>query len=90
MKIFKFPIGRPNDEVIVEMQSGAEILCVKLQGHEVCIWAIVPPNAPLVPRKVQIRGTGHQMTNTEGKYIGTVMIAVQGLVLHLFISPEGV
>ena len=88
MRIFKYIIQKPDDEVMIEMQKGAKILCVKVQSGIVCIWAIVDPDSPIKPREIQIRGTGHLMKGNEGEYIGTVMLSSGALVFHFFISPE--
>lgn len=58
--IFKYPI-EVTDRQIVRMPRGAQILSVQYQGKQLCIWAQVDDQEPLVDRVVLVCGTGHPM-----------------------------
>ena len=88
--IYKYQIQR-DSEGTIQIPKYARILCVKIQHEEICLWALVDVDseASKITRRVQIRGTGHRLTGTEGAYIGTVVEAMGALVWHIFVSPEG-
>lgn len=87
--IFKYPIHNLDDEVVVNLPKGAEIISVGVQMETLCLWAIVDSQAEVfVPRKIQIRGTGQPLGRGEGDYIGTVLMSFGALVWHVFASPE--
>lgn len=48
-KIFKYQL-ETTDIQQVEMQQGAEILCIQTQNETPCIWALVEPNATVTKR----------------------------------------
>lgn len=64
----------------ISMPAGAEILSVQVQNGEPCIWAKVDRDAPLVPRLIEIVGTGHYAP--DHPYIGTVQTGE--FVWHFF------
>jgi hypothetical protein len=87
--IYKYPL----DIVPVQhltLPVGANILCVQEQYQKAWIWAIVDPEAVTTTRTVNIIGTGHAAYNIDGdNYVGTVQLAQQALIWHIFIEPEG-
>jgi hypothetical protein len=86
-KIFKYPLTI-DDEIEISMPEGSQILAVHTQVNYLmqipCIWAIVDTDAPLITRRLCIRGTGHTFKGNEGKYIGTFQIDNGALIFHLF------
>lgn len=58
----------------VNMPMNAEILCAKVQDGNICIWALVDSNAPMIRRVIEIIGTGNPIADVgrSRKYIGTV------------------
>lgn len=69
------------------LPKGAEILHVG-EGHgDLYVWAIVDPSAPIVPRKIEVLGTGWNLGEAEVEFLGTVQMA-NGLVWHLFDHGE--
>ncbi len=83
-RIYKYPIEIA-DSLEVPMQKGARLLCVQVQSGEVCLWAMVNEHAPLVPRRLAVRGTGHNCDGLEEKvYVGTFQLAHGAFVGHLF------
>lgn len=81
--IYKFPL-QIDDAQNVTMPQGAEPLCVQLQDGMPCLWATVDPKAAQVQRRIFIRGTGHPLTGSEGRYIGTFQMRGGALVFHAF------
>lgn len=83
-KIFKYhlPIS---DHIEVRLPEGAEILCVQAQGGEVYLWAVVNPEEPMdVVTSILCRGTGHELTGKEGRYLGTAQQFNGALIWHFF------
>ena len=82
MRIWKYQIPL-KDSFTINMPSGADVLCVQLQGGLPTIWAAVNPEAPLLDVAFVLHGTGHQVSDEAGPYIGTFQLS-NGLVFHLF------
>lgn len=89
MKVFKFPLVTNYifGVFYVDMQSGAQVLSVGLQGDTMTLWALVDENAPMVTREVIVVPTGHTtINNTEVlRFIGTVQYD-SGIVAHVFLN----
>ena len=90
-KIYKYELsnllGDVRDRVEIQMPAGATVLHVNKQGTTLCLWAMVPDDAPMVKRTFLIKGTGHQFILSDGlAYIGTVHFRNDRLVLHVFES----
>lgn len=83
--IHKFSIPL-QDEQTVDMPKGARILTAQLQLGILCLWAMVDTDAPEVPHKVSIYGTGGPVPAVTGKYVGTVQSGA--LVWHIFDDGE--
>ena len=83
-KIFKYQL-ETTDVQQIEMQQGAEILCIQTQNETPCIWALVEPNATVVKRAFEIFGTGHNIPeNANRKYVGTYQLENGQLTFHCF------
>jgi hypothetical protein len=86
--IYKYQLKLQDDQVI-EIPEGAEIISAREQRGEICIWAIVPvPTEVQMKITVHIRGTGHTMPEGTANtmFIDTVMLPEVNLVFHLFWS----
>lgn len=91
--IHKYPL-EVTDFQEVEMPEGAKILHIQTQpapygtkaGREqLCLWAEVDPDKPLVPRRIRIFGTGHDMEHEHQlRYIGTTDMHNHALVRHVY------
>jgi hypothetical protein len=80
--IYKYPF-RIQDEQMLAMPEGAQILSVQMQGTIPTIWALVASEAPLKPRKIEVYGTGHEIVDLNSlQYLGTVQ--ERGFVWHIF------
>lgn len=83
--IYKYQLPAA-DDAGVEMQAGAEILHIGVQGDIPMIWALVDSEARMEVRKFVTYGTGHEVDcDPSGlKFIGTWMMAGGSLVFHTF------
>lgn len=78
----------------VEMPEGATILHVGTQPapygkpvprEQLCLWAEVDSEKQLVPRRIRVFGTGHDMVHEhELRYIGTTDMHNHALVWHVY------
>jgi hypothetical protein len=81
--IWKYPIAPGHVKLI--LPEGAEILCVQVQGEEVCLWAKVDTDKTPTERRILTYGTGHDMEeNVIHRYIGTFQLMGGLLIFHSF------
>ena len=79
---YKLQITKVIQEVVLPL--GAQILCIKMQNDELCMWALVDPDQPYNEVvKIRCAGTGHEITE-DVEYIDTVMLFDGALVFHFF------
>ena len=71
-----------NEEFIIKIPKGAEVLCVQMQNDAPQIWAIVDPNAEEEERKFLLAGTGWDQDLSKYRYVGTFQALP--FVWHLF------
>lgn len=84
MRIHKYPL-RIADEPAVTMPRGARLLAVQVQHGRPCVWALVDPDAPLVTRRLALRGTGHPAEGLAmAPFVGTFQLEGGAFVGHLF------
>ena len=82
--IWKYII-KVQDHQTISMPKDSQIIDVQVQHGDLCLWAIVDPNAELSDTKIMIKGTGHPFDKSKiAKYIGTVQMYNDDLVLHIF------
>ena len=85
MKILKYPLDLRYGAIHpVDMPIGAIILTVQVQYGVPCVWALCDDALPKVRRHIVLYGTGQDLPNNPGKYIGTVQFNNGGLVFHVF------
>lgn len=65
--------------------NGFEVLAIKTQHGKPCLWARVDPERSKLNAEIRIHGTGHDVPETTGKYLGTFQIHDGELVFHVFI-----
>lgn len=82
-RIFKYELD-VTDRQAIQMPTGAQILCVQIQGNVPCLWAKVNDEMAPVPREISIYGTGHALRSYPGDYIGTFQMAQGALVFHAY------
>ena len=79
---YKLQITKVIQEVVLPL--GAQILCIKMQNDELCMWALVDPDQPYNEVvKIRCAGAGHEITE-DVEYIDTVMLLDGELVFHFF------
>jgi hypothetical protein len=85
--IWKYQL-KPAAEQVIQMPARSEILSVGLQGTQICLWAMVAPEADLVDRVIEVIGTGNPIVNRDRQLIGLVMPTPY--VFHVFeVAPSG-
>lgn len=81
--IWKYPLptaGAPS----LYMPAGAQILSLQVQGGVPCLWALVDPSRTQETRFFHIVGTGHELADNPGIYVGTFQVEGGEFVFHLF------
>lgn len=79
---YKLQITKVIQEVVLPL--GAQILCIKMQNDELCMWALVDPDQTYNEVvKIRCAGTGHEITE-DVEYIDTVVLLDGELVFHFF------
>ncbi len=72
------------DSCVRQLPEGAVVLSVHVQRGTPFMWAEVDPAAPFVERRFELRGTGHPLDGSEGRFVGTFLIRDDSLVFHLY------
>lgn len=101
--IHKYPFAT-SDKVQLQMPEDAEVLHAGEQHGQICLWAKVDTDKPLVKRTFLMFGTGHSLDVLETvavssknvmrvgysrpKYVGTVFEAGGHLVWHIYDAGE--
>lgn len=82
--VYKYPLEITDEQTIL-LPSSAKPLHVATQCGDLHLWALVDTDAPIVPRKFRIHGTGHQIHDADRlSFIGTLMMHDRQLVFHVF------
>jgi hypothetical protein len=70
--MFKYRISAEQEQTTVAIREGAIIRAVGVQrSREICLWAEVPDDAPVITRTFRVIGTGGDVPDP-GTYLGTV------------------
>lgn len=91
--IYKYHLTPFDDEMTLDLPRGARILSVQERQDNIYLWALVDPKQPTEPRRFFVRGTGHEITETDAagaRYLGTVYLMDGRLVFHIFEHGEPV
>jgi len=78
--------GAAIDAQTIPLPAGARILHVALQRDQICLWALVDPDAEVAPVKAWIIGTGHRVVADEWRHAGTVQIG--DFMWHVFLEAQ--
>ena len=79
---YKLQLTKVIQEVV--LPRGAQILCIKMQNDELCMWALVDPDQTYDEVvKIRCAGTGHEIKE-DVEYIDTAMLFDGALVFHFF------
>lgn len=81
MTVWKFTLAMEEKQG-VSMPQGAKILHLAEQHGELCLWALVDPDAAQEVREFVIAGTGH--TSPTDGHVGTALMKGGEYVWHLF------
>jgi hypothetical protein len=77
----------------LQLPAGAEVLSVgpPRDGEDkpLDLWALVDPEAPLEARTFRIYGTGHDVPDFYGLFVGTVQLYGGSLIFHVFEDVGG-
>lgn len=81
VKIYKYPLQLVGRQVI-KISEGHHILAAQLQGENICLWAEVCTDQPLVEVPIFIVGTGQEVPFDACGYLATVQ--KDGFVWHIY------
>jgi hypothetical protein len=76
--IYKYPFAvryLTEQDFVIDMPAGAEVLSVQVQGDSVCLWAMVDTEAAAEVRRFRMFGTGHPLPRDAAgrlRFVGTV------------------
>ena len=83
--VYKYKLQLTDVIQEVVLPLGAQILCIKMQNDELCMWALVDPDQTCNEAiKIRCAGTGHMIEEDVEYYIDTVMLLDGALVFHFF------
>ncbi|MDD1539422.1 hypothetical protein JSO63_02710 [Riemerella anatipestifer] len=85
--IYKYPL-QVEDEQIISMPKGAEILTVQEQQGKPCLWALANPQAKKEEVKLVMVGTGDIFNTQNIRYIGTCQLINRLFPVHIFIQEN--
>jgi len=72
----------------VSMPKGAQVLTAQTPFDELCVWALVDPDAPLTTRRFAMVATSENADDVlNARYINTVQFRGGLLVFHIFELP---
>jgi len=77
--IYKFDV---EPEFSINLPLDAVVLTVQMQNGSPKMWVYLDTEEPDVSRTFHVFGTGHDMGDYNGRYIGTFQ--TEGLVFHVF------
>lgn len=81
LTIYKYPV---TPEMVLPLPKEAKPLTVHIQHGTPQLWVLLNPEAPAIPRKFVVHGTGHTIHTASLLYIGTFQLERGRLVFHLF------
>lgn len=81
--IWKFPLAITDIQNVM-LPEGAVILSAQSQRDNLCLWALVSPDAPKQRREIEILGTGNPVPDVKRRYISTTQMLGGDLVWHVF------
>ena len=66
------------------LPKGAKPLSVHIQNGGPCLWSLVDPDAEKSEQAFHIAGTGHDLPENIGAFVGTFLVQNDTLVFHVF------
>lgn len=87
MQIWKWTLF-VTDKQNIHMPIGAKILSVQMQRGEPQLWALVDDQVQArEPRTISVYGTGHEIEDNPGTFLGSIQDHSGNMVLHVFEKP---
>ena len=88
--IWEFPLDASIDRQVVDMPASARVLSVAEQHGKLTVWALWQRgDARIAPKLFEIRGTGEDFAlDASMRFLGTVLLAGGGYVVHVFVQEE--
>jgi len=83
LTVWKYPLILELKQVGL-FPAGARPLHVGLQSRQICLWALVNPEAEKVPMDIIIVETGGNAPSNDHGYVGTIHIA-EHLIFHVWV-----
>lgn len=80
--IHKYPLEPGQSSILAP--KGARMLSVAAQGDQPCVWALVDTDQPIERREITFIGTGWDMQESPGRFVGTCTTYGGKFVWHLF------
>jgi len=70
----------------IKIPAGYEILTIQQQHNNICLWALVDTDSPVIVETFHIIGTGQMFPweKTKVKYVNTVQMGNGALIWHIF------
>lgn len=66
------------------LPKGAKPISIQAQNGTPFMWSIVDPDMPRVDKSFHIAGTGHELPENIGNFVGTFLVESDTLVFHVF------
>ena len=84
--VYKYEIPPPdgNSLSLVELPCVRRLLHVAAQGDRLFVWALVDPQARILPVTLKVVGTGHPFDERHFSHLGTAIMSDSALVWHVF------
>jgi hypothetical protein len=88
-EVWKFQVAPSHAPVAVDMPGGAAIVHFAEQAGLLYLWALVDPDAPMVPHDVWVIGTGWGADLSAWEHVASCLSAGGAFVWHLFARATG-
>lgn len=87
--VFKYPLAVTDTQTLL-LPTGSKVLSVEEQYGSIVLYVLVDPTpeAETEPRRFLIHGTGHDVTNPDADFVGTVKLEGGALMFHVFVDQR--
>jgi hypothetical protein len=89
VRVFKYDLPL-FDNVAIHMPLGAQVVKVGTQKGRPFVWALVDPDADIVPHRFALYGTGSDIPEGVEEHIGTLIMMGDDMVIHVFRADKQV
>lgn len=77
------------EDFTVELPKGAEIIRFKNEGGKLWLWAVVNPDAEIVPKRLLAFKAGAEMPDDNMRYLGCAAIYIQAELMLYYFEKTG-